>query len=130
MQPVELIKEICARHSAHDVDGALALCHDDVSFLWVATTAANPHSGTFSGREAFKAQLNGLHEAFEYNAYRPVDFVASGDRVASRAEIDLTHRASGRRFTVPVADFWTIRDGKVTELIEYYDTALIADVLK
>jgi ketosteroid isomerase-like protein len=27
------------------------------------------------------------------------------------------------------ADFWTIRDGKIIAMVEYYDTALAASVL-
>jgi ketosteroid isomerase-like protein len=28
------------------------------------------------------------------------------------------------------ADFWTVRNGVVTEMVEYYDTAMIAEMDK
>jgi ketosteroid isomerase-like protein len=131
LQPVaELIREIYVRHAAGDVDGVLSLCRDDISFWWVATNGMDPHADARRGREAFKARLEDLHETFHYHSLEPVDLIAAGDRAATRAEARMTHRASRRRFTVPIADFWTIRDGRVCDLIHYFDTALIADVLK
>jgi ketosteroid isomerase-like protein len=129
MQPVDLIKQIYAHQARGDVDAVVANCHEDVHFFWVATQEVNPQSGGFTGREALKGQMQGLHDLFVYRSFVPVDFIAVGDRVASRAEIHMTRRSTGREFMVPTADFWTIRDGKVAELIEYYDTALIASVL-
>jgi uncharacterized protein len=130
LQPAQLISEIYVRHSLGDVDGVLSLCHDDIGFWWVAIDGTDPRSDLRRGRAAFKARLEDIHETFHYHSLEPVDLVAAGDRAASRAEARMTHRASGRRFTIAIADFWTIRDGKVSELIHYFDTALIADVLK
>jgi uncharacterized protein len=130
MQTVDMVRTIYAHQSAGEVDRVLAFCHDDVRFLWVASQPANPHAGTFRGREDLRTQLTGLHELFVYRSFEPVDFIAQGDRVASRAQVHMTRRSNGREFTVPLADFWTFRDGKVAELIEYYDTALIAEMVK
>jgi ketosteroid isomerase-like protein len=95
----------------------------------MATPVDTPHAGRFSGKAAFGEQLRVLHEMFEYRKFDPVDFLESGDRVAVRTEIHLTRRSTGNEFIVPAADFWTIRDGKVVELIEYYDTALVSRML-
>lgn len=130
MQPAELIREVYVRHAMGDVDGVLSLCRDDIGFWWAGIHGVDPHAGTQRGREPFKALLEDLHETFHYHALEPVDLIVQGDRAASRAQARMTHRASRRRFTVPIADFWTIRDGQVCELIHYFDTALIADVLK
>jgi hypothetical protein len=70
-----------------------------------------------------------MHDLFIYRSFSPVDFIADGDRVASRSEIRLTRRTTGQEFMIPAADFWTIRDGRIAELIEYCDTALIARMI-
>jgi uncharacterized protein len=41
----------------------------------------------------------------------------------------MRRRTSGIEFRMEVADFWTVRDGKAVELVEFYDTALAAQVL-
>jgi ketosteroid isomerase-like protein len=129
MRNVELIRKVYRDHAAGGVDAALEHCADDVRFIWMATPIDTPHAGRFSGKAEFGQQLRSLHAAFEYRKFDPIDFVDAGDRVAVRTEVHLTRRTTGQEFSVPVADFWTIRDGKVVELIEYYDTALVARML-
>jgi ketosteroid isomerase-like protein len=129
MQSEDLVRQIYAFQERGEVDALVANCREDVYFFWVATQKENPQSGGFNGREALRAQMQGLHDLFVYRSLEPVDFIAAGDRVASRANVHMTQRSTGREFTVHIADFWTIRDGKVAELIEYYDTALIASLL-
>lgn len=70
-----------------------------------------------------------LDNDFEYRSFRPVDFIHSGDRIAAQVEIHLTRRTNGQELVMRTADFWTVRDGKVVEMVEYYDTALAASVL-
>lgn len=46
-----------------------------------------------------------------------------GDRVIQRHHIHIRMKASGATRVIPVAIFLTIRDGKVTEIYEYLDSA-------
>ncbi|WP_348640713.1 hypothetical protein [Mesorhizobium sp. AA22] len=41
----------------------------------------------------------------------------------------MTRRTTGEEFVMCTADFWTLRDGKIIEMVEYYDTALAASVI-
>jgi ketosteroid isomerase-like protein len=58
-----------------------------------------------------------------------VEIIDGGDKIAAQVEIHLTRKTTGQQLVMRTADFWTIRDGKVTEMVEYYDTALAASVL-
>ncbi|WP_336965219.1 nuclear transport factor 2 family protein [Sphingobium aquiterrae] len=46
-----------------------------------------------------------------------------GDRVIQRHNIHVRMKASGATNVIPVSIFLTIRDGKVTEIYEYLDSA-------
>ncbi len=129
MNSIALVNELYAHHALGDVDSAVADCVEDFHFLLVASPELTPYSGSFRGRVAFRDQLRKMHDLFIYRSFSPVDFIADGDRVASRSEIRLTRRTTGQEFMIPAADFWTIRDGRIAELIEYCDTALIARMI-
>lgn len=123
MANIDIVNLFYREHSAGNIDASLQVIGDDVEFLWVATPADTQHAGRFSGKAAFKQQMELLHQLHEYHSFRPIDVIEQGDRVSIRAEADITRRSNGVRFTVPTADFFKVRDGKIVEVIEYYDTA-------
>lgn len=129
MSNADLIRKVYALHASGDVDGATAQCADDMQIDWMGGPENEPYSGSHRGREMFARHLRMLHETFEYTDFRVVDMVAAGDRVATRLKLGMRHRSSGTEFVIDAADFWTVRDGKIVEYIEYYDTALAARVL-
>ncbi len=129
MQPVDLIKQLYADYARGDIDAVLEHCADEIAFIFTADSQTAACSGAALGKDAFRERAASLHGHFEYLAFKPIDFIAEGDRVAVRTELTMKRRTSGREFVMRVADFWTVRSGKAVELIEYYDTALAADVL-
>ncbi|TIV90203.1 MAG: nuclear transport factor 2 family protein, partial [Mesorhizobium sp.] len=42
--------------------------------------------------------------------------------------IHMTRRTTGEELIMRTANFWTVRDGEIIEMVEYYDTALAASV--
>ena len=111
MGGVDVVKSLYDAYAKRDIKGALDHCADDVVFRWVAEPEMS------------------LDNDFEYRSFRPLDYIHSGDRVAVQVEIHLTRRTNGQELVMRTADFWTVRDGKVVEMVEYYDTALAASVL-
>ncbi|PSJ58411.1 nuclear transport factor 2 family protein [Kumtagia ephedrae] len=128
MTALDTVKAIYELYGAGDMDGALKYCDEDVCFDWPVDQTLVRFGGHCKGRDAFRARLAELHRTYDYHAFRPAAFLADGDRVAAQIEVELTHRGSGRRFQMRSAHFWTVLDGRATELLEYYDTALIAAV--
>ena len=128
MGGVDVVKSLYDAYAKRDIKGALDHCADDVVFRWVAEPGS-PYIRAGSGKQEFLARLMSLDNDFEYRSFRPLDYIHSGDRVAVQVEIHLTRRTNGQELVMRTADFWTVRDGKVVEMVEYYDTALAASVL-
>ena len=78
-----------------------------------------------SKREAVRDYFNGLLAEFEMIHYTVHDYVAQGDMVFVRCTTSWKNRKTGNTFETPKADFWRIRDGKIVEFYEYYDTAAV-----
>lgn len=125
MSPLETIKQIYAAYGQGDFDTALGHCTEDVCFRWPIDAAISRLAGNATGKPAFLERIHELHRSFEFHAFNPVSMIADGDRVAAQVEMEVTQRATGKRLKLENAHFWTVKDGKAVELVEYYDTAAI-----
>jgi ketosteroid isomerase-like protein len=77
-----------------------------------------------------KRYFDGLHQDWEMIHYTVERFVADGDRVAVQGSTSWRHRRTGKSFDSAKADFFTLRDGKITEFFEYYDTAMVLEATR
>jgi ketosteroid isomerase-like protein len=55
--------------------------------------------------------------------YTVDELFGSGDRVVMLGRMAWTHKRTGRTVESPKADFLRLKDGKVVEFYEFYDTA-------
>lgn len=129
MQPKELINQIYADYGRGDIDAALENCDHSFTFVFAADERFSRFAGASVDKQGFRETAAALRSEFEYLAVQQIDMIAEGDRVAVRNEMRMKRRATGQEFTLEVADFWTIRDGKAIELVEFYDTALVKHLL-
>ena len=127
MNAVDIVKTIYGFYAAGDVKSGLEYCAEDIRYDWPVDSRFSPFSGSCTNRHAFEQRLNDLQQRFEYHSFEVVAIFGSGERVAAQMRFDMTHRASGERLQFEGAHLWTVRDGKATELIEFYDSALVAE---
>lgn len=64
-----------------------------------------------------------LAQDWEMQHYTAVHYVAQGDWVVMRGSCGWRHRRTGKEVDTPKADFLRLKDGKVVEFHEFYDTA-------
>ena len=111
--------------SSGEPERILALYSDDVS-VW--TAGSLPFSGLHDRAEA-AALCEGLLGAFPEGLHFSIQaMTAEGERVAIEAEGLGTH-ASGTVYHQRYHFLLVIRDGKVTQMKEYFDTELTRKVL-
>ncbi len=107
-----------------DMDGALALCHEDVVWTIIGDT---PVSKTFHGHKGVAEDLMGeVFEVIDADAGIGIDIlelIAEGDKVVCRAQGTITGKHGPYNNTY--CHVFTVRDGKIAEDMEYLDTALI-----
>jgi ketosteroid isomerase-like protein len=111
--------------SSGEAERILALYSDDVS-IW--TAGSLPFSG-FHDRTEVAALCQGLLGAFPEGLQFSIRaMTAEGERVAIEAEGLGTH-ASGKVYSQHYHFLLIIRDGKIAQMKEYFDTELERDVL-
>ncbi len=120
----QVIRDFFSTLCGGDMDGALALCHDDVVWTIIGDT---PVSKTFHGHKGVAEDLMG--EVFkvinEEDGLRVdiIEMIAEGDRVVARAQGTITGNHGPYNNTY--CHVFTVRDGKIAEDIEYLDTTLV-----
>lgn len=107
-----------------NMEGALALCHDDVEWTIIGDT---PVSKTFHGPKGIESDLMGeVMKVIDVDAGIQVDIIeliAEGDKVVCRAQGTITGNHGPYNNTY--CHVFTVQDGKITADMEYLDTALI-----
>jgi uncharacterized protein len=128
MSAVDIVRKIYEAYARGDLEGSLAYCSDDVCLTLVGEPRLNAFAGRWSNKADFRQRLVELQETYEYRSFTPIEIFGDDNKAAAQTVIELTRRDNGNRFTLRCADVWTVRDGVATELIEYYDTALLAEM--
>jgi uncharacterized protein len=85
-----------------------------------------PFGGVFEGHEGCARYLTRLVEAIEMEAFSIDDTIAEGDRVVLIGRETSRVKKTGRRYTIGWVHVVQLRDGLVTCVHEYNDTAAMA----
>lgn len=127
MTAKDVVSSVFKAYADRDLDAVLSHFADDACFHWRADPGQIPFAGPCHGKASIAERLRGLAEQFEFDAYEPELLIGEGDRAASVINVKLTRRADGAKIALQAGQFWTVKDGKVSELVEFYDTAMMAD---
>ncbi|WP_298256131.1 nuclear transport factor 2 family protein [Bradyrhizobium sp.] len=107
---------------AGDIEGALALCSDDVDFFSNAPVDILPHLGHHRGKDDVRQMWKTVHERYSSMRNEMPFIVAEGDRVAVHLRAFFVKRLNDRTVQFDVAVFLTLRDGKIVRIREIIDT--------
>ena len=109
---------------AGSVEHWMGLMADRVDWRSLAAGAAGMEF-TCDGiaKDDVRSYLETLAREWEMQSYTVDDFIAQGDRVVMVGRCAWKHRGTGKHVDTPKADIVRLRDGKIVEFMEYYDTA-------
>ena len=109
---------------AADIDCWIGIVDEDARLTSLAD-GASPLAFTRSrsGRSEIVEYLQDLVDTWEMLFYRVDEYVAQGDRVVAIGSMSWRNKLTRKVATTPKVDFWRMRNGKVVEFSEFYDTA-------
>ena len=109
---------------ASDIDCWMDIVDEDARLTSLADGAAPlPFSRRRSGRSEIVEYLQDLIDTWEMIFYRVDEYVAEGDRVVAIGSAAWRNKLTKKIATTPKIDIWRMKDGKVVEFSEFYDTA-------
>jgi ketosteroid isomerase-like protein len=117
---VEIMREMFALVNERGVQAATDAFGDLLDPDFELEEASNlPDRESYSGRDAFIANMAKLEESFEELRIEPIEFVDLDDKLVVVVAIAGRGRSGGAPVKTTIAQLWTLRDGKAVSLRDY-----------
>jgi len=122
---LDLIKRGYVARGRGDLEGLMAVFHPDAVFRLVGDKKTLEVAGSVQGHGGLREALGGLIAAFEFVERQILGELVEGDRAAVHSRLVVRHNPTNTTQTTECLDLLKFQDGKIIELIEFADTALI-----
>lgn len=122
---VQTIQAIYAAFGKGDVPTILAHLSADAEFSFAGGSRDVPWHGPWRCQEGVQRFFSAIAEGVEFKTFEPMSFAAGSDAVAVRLHLVYQVRRTGRLVDEQQVHWWTLRDGKVTSLTHFEDTAQV-----
>jgi uncharacterized protein len=119
---IETIRNAYAAFSRGDLPSVLGAFDDGIQWITPGNTDL---AGERNGKEEVTGFFRTLKEHWEFLAFEPAEYVASGDRVVALGRYEVRSRQTGRTVASHWAMVWTFRAGKAVRFQEYTDTSAL-----
>jgi uncharacterized protein len=118
----DIVESGYEKFASGDIAGLLKLFADNI--LWQVPEVENaPFGGRREGHEAVAEFFKQLSENETFSRFEPLEFIAQNDKVVVIGETAATVTSTRRSYETPWVHIFHLRDGKVTEFQEFFDTA-------
>jgi ketosteroid isomerase-like protein len=124
-----LIEQAYAARGKGDIEGLMAAFHPDAVFALAGEKKTLAIAGAIEGHSNVRDAMTGFIASFEFISRDIVSFVVDGDRAAVHSRLKARFVPKDTTFTSDLVDMFKFRDGKVIELIEFIDTALVSEII-
>lgn len=108
-----------------DVDGVMAGFHHAGIFELAAEKKTFELAGAIEGHSNIREAMTQFSATFEFVEREVLSMIVEGDSASVRSRLKVRFVPKNETFTTEVVDLFRFKDGKIAELVEYADTALI-----
>lgn len=126
---IETIKRAYDTRANGDIEGLMAAFHPDGVFELKGEKEFLEVAGSVQGHSNVRAALAGLIQAFEFLNRDILDTTVEDNRAVVHSRVKVRFVPKNIVFTTDVLDAFKFEDGKIIELVEFADTALIKNVV-
>ena len=121
---IELMRDLYERYAAGEgPECVLERLADDVVWRSVAPPNLLPFAKPRRGRDEVRAYFQALGEDWEMISCKVNELISQRDRVVVLADVCLCHRQTGKLVATLKADVFRLRDGRIVEFCEFFDSA-------
>jgi ketosteroid isomerase-like protein len=108
-----------------DIEGLMAAFHPNAVFEFKGEKDLLEVVGAVQGHPNLRVAMTGFIETFEFVKRDIVDVMVEGDRAAVHSRVKIRFIPKDVVITTDILDTFRFEDGKIAELVEFADTALI-----
>jgi ketosteroid isomerase-like protein len=126
---LDLIRRTYAARDKGDLEGLMAAFHPEAVFGLVGDKKALEVAGSVQGHGAVGEALGGFIATFQFVERQILSELVDRERVAVHSRLVVRYNPANTTHTTECLDLLKFQDGKIIELIEFADTALIRDMM-
>jgi ketosteroid isomerase-like protein len=123
-----LIEQTYADRGKGDINGVMAAFHADALFELVGEQKVLAIAGAVRGQTMVREAMASFIANFEFIERRIISIIADDDRAAVHSRLKIRFTPKDLTFSTEVVDLFKFKEGKILELVEFADTALIKDI--
>ena len=127
---VRTIQEAYASFQRGDVQAVLNVLTDDVEWVTPGPTSILPLAGHRRGRDEVGQFFSLLNGSEEVEQFEPQEYVAQGNNVVVFVKYRSRITSTGHTANSDLVHVFTVRDGKIAEFREYFDTAAAVEAYR
>ena len=120
------VRQAVEAYDAGDLEQVAALIAEDVHYKINSVPDCGPYLADCHCKTDFFDAVGNIRADWEIDSYKIADMIVQGDRAAVQIAIEMTSKHTGTPRSNGLALFLTVRDGQLSEIIEYHDTKLVA----
>jgi uncharacterized protein len=105
-----------------DIDSALACCDEDLDSIAYAPIELFPHLGHKHGKDWVAEAIRTQQKRYSSRKYEIKTLAVDGDKVATIQQISLRKRNDDRVVHLEVAEFFTLRGGRILVHRSFFDS--------
>src|SRR4051812_5937664 len=127
---VEVIRRFEDAFAAGDIAGVLDCLDDDIV---VHECESVPYPGDHRGKDAFLKLLESFVATWDLQGGLVVDEIlpAGDEKVLVRSRAEVVAKATRKPLELRIAEVYTVRDGKIAEiLVHYWDTHAMVEATR
>ena len=126
MTTESIVRQAVEAYDAADMERVAALVAENVHYHINAAPDCGPYVADCQCKADFFGAVGEILADWDIDSYKIADMIVSGDRAAVQIAIEMTSKHTGKQRTAALALFVTVKDGQLSEIIEYHDTKMVA----
>jgi ketosteroid isomerase-like protein len=126
---VAVIERCYAARQKGDIETLMAAFDADAVFELAGSKELVPAAVAARGHQNIRTAMTELIAVFDFIDRDIISIVIDGERAAVHSRVKIKFVPRDRTFTTDLLDSFHFRDGKIVELLEFADTALIRDLM-
>ncbi|MCA9939354.1 MAG: nuclear transport factor 2 family protein [Anaerolineales bacterium] len=124
---VQVVQDLYAAFGRGDIAGIFSTLDEHVDWHFNGRPEDIPYAGYWQGHAGMGEFFTIVGQTCAVQEFGPHEIISMGEHVLSLGHERVLVKATGREFESDWAHVFTIRNGKIIRLREYYDTAALAE---
>jgi ketosteroid isomerase-like protein len=124
---MQVVQNLYSAFGQGDMTGILNCLDESIDWHFNARPRDVPFGGHWRGHEQMMDFFGIVATTCQVVEFGPQEVISFGEHILALGHERVIVRATGREFETDWAHVFTLQDGKIVKLREYYDTAVMAE---